>query len=358
MSNHFYPLTIADLQRETANAVCIRFDVPEALKARFAFRAGQHLTLRTIWNGEEIRRNYSLCAAPQEGELKIAIKHIAGGVFSSFANQSLAVGQTLDVMPAMGRFTHDFTADAHHNYVGIAAGSGITPVLSLLKAALLEEPDSQFTLIFGNRDSRSILFLEELADLKNRYMGRLAVHHFLSAEADEIDWFNGRLTRAKLAEICDSLVSVAKVDAFFICGPGAMMDNAEAVLRERGVGLEKILVERFGIAPDTADDSREIANRLQSATGLNFTAILDGRRRVIPFNPDKLNLLGSVQEAGLAAPYACKSGVCATCRAKLVSGSVEMVKNYGLNASELEQGYILTCQSFPLGPDVVIDYDF
>lgn len=358
MSNHFYPLTIGQVQRETDHAVCIRFDVPEALKSQFAFRAGQHLTLRTVRNGEEIRRNYSLCAAPQEGELKIAIKHIAGGVFSSFANQSLAVGQTLDVMPAMGHFTHDFIAHAHHHYVGIAAGSGITPVLSLLKTALLEEQDSQFTLIFGNHDSGSILFLEELADLKNRYMGRLAVHHFLSAEADEIDWFNGRLTRTKLAEICDFLLPVTQVDAFFICGPGAMMDDAEAVLRERGVTPEKIRIERFGAGPETAGEGREIAERVQSATGLSFTAILDGRRRVIAFNPDKLNLLGSVQEAGLAAPYACKSGVCATCRAKLVSGRVEMVKNYGLSASELEQGYILTCQSFPLGPDVVIDYDF
>jgi ring-1,2-phenylacetyl-CoA epoxidase subunit PaaE len=353
----FYPLRVSEVRRETRDAVSIKFDVPEDLCTAFAFQAGQYLTLKTQIAGEEIRRNYSVCASPLEDELRIAVKALPGGKFSSHANEVLQPGDIIDVMPASGHFTALFAPEQAFSYAAFAAGSGITPVLSIIKTVLRTEPESHFTLFYGNRHSAQILFLEELAALKNRYMGRLAVYHFLSAEEDDIALFNGRLNAEKCREILASLIRPASVEWFFICGPEGMMLAAEQSLLAAGVAPGRILLERFlGAAPSAAQTETALA-AAREAAGRNIGVLLDGRKSTVVFDAALGNILDSVRSAGLPAPFACKGGVCATCRAKLVSGKVDMKVNYGLTPEEVAQGYILTCQSTPRGDDVVVSYD-
>ena len=247
MSVSFHMLTVAEVVDETNEARSIRFAVPEELRETFLFRPGQHLTLKAEIGGEEVRRNYSLCVAPQDGQVMVTVKRIASGVFSNWANDNLKPGDAIEVMAPHGSFTREFREGAANHYVGFAGGSGITPVISLLKTALLTEKDSRFTLFYGNRDSSSIIFLEALARLKNIFMERLEVHHFLAEEAEEFELFNGMLDRAKCDEILETLVDPAEVAAFFICGPGPMMDAAEEALVARGVARELIHLERFTV---------------------------------------------------------------------------------------------------------------
>lgn len=357
MSAGFHTLKVAEVIAETADASSIRFEVPPELAETYRFKPGQHLTLKAEIGGEEVRRNYSLCVAPEEGELKVTVKRIAGGLFSNWANDNLKPGDSLDVMPPHGSFTHDFRSDARNLYVGFAGGSGITPVISLLKTALIEEPESRFTLFYGNRDSQSVIFLDALARLKNRHMGRLEIHHFLAEESEDIELFNGMLDRSKCGEILASLVDPSDVAAFFICGPGPMMDAAEEALCDSGIPKERIHLERF-----TADRPPEaLAAQLQEmsrgAEGLTMAVTLDGRKRRVPFSAEAGNILDSARLAGLPAPFACKAGVCATCRARVVSGEVEMAARYGLTDEEVAAGYVLTCQSVPRGEGLEVDYD-
>ncbi|MDP8994894.1 MAG: phenylacetate-CoA oxygenase/reductase subunit PaaK [Pseudomonadota bacterium] len=357
MSASFHTLTVAEVIPETAEAKSIRFEVPEELRETFRFKPGQHLTLKAELGGEEVRRNYSLCVAPEDGEVKVTVKRIAGGLFSNWANDNLKPGDRIEVMPPHGSFTWDFRPGASNLYVGFAGGSGITPVMSLLKTALIEEPMSRFLLFYGNRDSQSVIFLEELARLKNRHMDRLEVHHFLAEESEDIALFNGMLDRDKCDEVLTHLVEPEEAAAFFICGPGPMMDAAEEALLARGVPKDRIHLERF-----TADRPPEaLAAQLQAmsqeARGLAMQVTLDGRRRRVPFDAEAGNILDSARKAGLPAPYACKAGVCATCRARVVSGQVEMAARYGLTDEEIEAGYVLTCQSVPKGEGVALDYD-
>jgi ring-1,2-phenylacetyl-CoA epoxidase subunit PaaE len=353
----FHKLKIAEVRRETPDSVSILFEIPEASKPAFAFKAGQHLTLRTQFEGEELRRNYSVCAAPHENEIRIAVKLMAGGRFSGWANSALKSGAEIDVLPPLGRFTLPESDAAAPYYVALAGGSGITPVISILKMVLREQPQSRFTLLYGNRDSPSIMFLEELAGLKNRYLDRLEVYHFLENEAEEVELFNGRLDSAKCEEVFATLVDVNDADAVFICGPGPMMDAAEAALKKRGVAQEKIFIERFTTGAVSAEQLARDRLLQKKAAGTEITVTLDGRRAKIPFDAEKGNILESVQAAGLPAPYACKGGVCSTCRAKLISGTVAMKKNYGLTDAEVAQGYILTCQSVPTSPELTLSYD-
>lgn len=357
MSVSFHSLRIAELVPETAEAMSIRFAVPPELAETFRFKPGQHLTLKAEIGGEEIRRNYSLCAAPQDGEVKVTVKRIAGGVFSNWANETLKPGDAIEVMPPHGSFTWDFLPGASNHYVGFAGGSGITPVISLLKTALLTEPGSRFTLFYGNRDSQSVIFLEALAKLKNRFIDRLQVHHFLAEEAEDIELFNGLLDRAKCDEILDHLVDPADVAAFFICGPEPMMDAAEEALTARGVDKERIHLERFTAGRPSAAVAAQIQALQQEAEGLSLLVTLDGRKRRIAFDAGAGNILDSARAAGLPAPFACKAGVCATCRARVVSGEVEMAARYGLTDEEIAAGYVLTCQSVPKGEGVELDYD-
>ncbi len=358
MSTHFHTLKIAEVRRETPSAVSILFDVPEADREAFAFRAGQHITLRADVAGEDLRRNYSLCVAPHEGQLRVAIKAISDGRFSRWANTTLAAGDTLEVMPPHGSFSWDFDPAAQKNYVGFAGGSGITPVLSLLKTALLEEPKSRFTLFYGNRASNEIMFLEEIASLKDRFLDRLEAYHFLEDEDDEdIALFNGRLDSGKLAELLGGLIDAAEVDAAFICGPGPMMDAVETALTTAGVPADRIKVERFTVDRPTAEQAAVERELERTAEGRKIEATLEGRRRRFAFESAQGSILDSARAAGLPTPYACKAGVCATCRAKLVSGEVHMKVNYGLSPEEVAQGYILTCQAVPLTDNVAVDYD-
>ncbi len=357
MSAAFHRLRIAEIVPETAEASSIRFEIPVELEEAFGFRPGQHLTLMARIGDEEVRRNYSLCVAPQDGVVQVTVKRIAGGIFSNWANDNLKAGDTIDVMPPHGSFTWDFDHRAAHSYVGFAGGSGITPVMSLLETALRTEPESRFTLLYGNRDSQSVIFLDRLAALKNRYMDRLEVHHFLSDETEDIELFNGLLDRAKCDEILSSLVDPSAVDAFFICGPGPMMDAAEAALRDRNVAREKIHLERFTAGRPSAALAAQIQALQAEAEGLTMMVTLDGRRRRVAFDASAGNILDSARAAGLPAPFACKAGVCATCRARVVSGEVEMAARYGLTDEEVASGYVLTCQSVPKSEGVEVDYD-
>jgi ring-1,2-phenylacetyl-CoA epoxidase subunit PaaE len=358
MTEIFHALTILDARRETDDAVSLRFAVPPDLNDAFRFRAGQHVTLRATVDGEELRRNYSLCVSPHDGELRVAIKRIAGGRFSSWANEMLATGAEIELMPPHGSFTWRFDAGQRRSYLGIAGGSGITPVLSLLKTALIEEPGSRFTLLYGNRVSGGIMFLEELAALKNRYMDRLAVYHFLEDEEDaEAPLFNGRLDRERLGELLGTLVDPGSINAAFICGPGPMMDAAEAALVDAGLAPGAILLERFTADRPSGAEAIELDRQRSEASGRQLVIAMDGRSRRLAFDSKHGSILDNARAAGLAAPYACKAGVCATCRARLVKGEVVMAANYGLSAEELAKGYILTCQAVPKTEEVVLDYD-
>lgn len=357
MSSGFHKLSVAEVRRETADAVSLLLEVPDGLKPLFAFRAGQHVTVKAAIDGEEVRRNYSVCVAPQDGELRIAIKAIAGGLFSNWANRTLRPGDVLEVMAPHGSFTCDFDAGRALRYVAVAGGSGITPVLSLLKTALASEPRSCFTLLYGNRDSASVMFLEQLAAIKNRFLDRVEIFHFLEDEEEEIALFNGRLDREKCRMLFSTLIDPATIDRVFICGPGPMMDAAEAALLDSGVERGRILIERFTAGRPSSAQAAAAAQLAEQAAGLRFGAIVDGRKRTVAFDPAQGNMLDSARGAALPAPYACKAGVCATCRARLVTGQVEMAANYGLTPEEVAQGYILTCQAVPLTDDVVIDYD-
>ncbi|MCL6740706.1 phenylacetate-CoA oxygenase/reductase subunit PaaK [Sphingomonas sp. RB56-2] len=356
MAEHFYSLRVAEIVPETDEANSIRFEVPPELKDAFRFRAGQHLSVRAEIGGEEVRRNYSLCVAPDEDQLKVTVKRIAGGVFSNWVGDNLRAGDTLDVMSPHGSFTVEFDPTKSRHYVAFAGGSGITPVMSLIKTALGSEPRSRFTLFYGNRDSNSVIFLEALAALKDRYIGRFELYHFLSDEQGDVELFNGMLDRETCDDALDHLVSDSgAVDAWFICGPGPMMDAAEAALNARGVAKDRIHIERFLAGRPSAALAAQMAQLQEKAAGLTVSVTLDGRTRKVEFS--EANILDSAREAGLPAPFACKAGVCATCRAKVTRGKVEMAARYGLTDEEITAGYVLTCQSVPVGEGVAVDYD-
>jgi ring-1,2-phenylacetyl-CoA epoxidase subunit PaaE len=356
MSVRFYPLKVAEIVPETDEANSIRFEIPSELRDAFAFKAGQHLTLRATINGEEVRRNYSLCTAPAESDWMVTVKRIGGGLFSNWVGDQLKAGDTIEVMVPHGSFTTDFGPARQRHLVGIAGGSGITPVMSLIKTLLREEPGSRFTLLYGNRDSSSVIFLEALAGLKDKHLGRLEIYHFLDAEEQDIELFNGMLNRERLEEAIRALVpDSAEVDGWFICGPGPMMDAAEGVLLDRNVAKDRIHIERFTADRPPEAVAQEMAQLQTKAEGVTVAVTLDGRTRRVPFTAG--NILDSARASGLPAPFACKAGVCATCRAKVTKGKVEMAVHYGLTDEEVAEGYVLTCQSVPLGDGVAVDYD-
>ena len=356
MAEHFHALRVAEVVPETAEANSIRFEIPAGLRERFAFKPGQHLTLRATIDGEEVRRNYSLCTAPDENDWMVTVKRIGGGLFSNWVGDRLKPGDTVDVMAPHGSFTTNFDPSRKRQLVGVAGGSGITPVLSLIKSTLKYEPGSRFTLLYGNRDSSSVIFLETLAALKDKHLGRFELYHFLDQEEQDIELFNGMLDRARCEEAIALLVpDAAEVDGWFICGPGPMMDAAEGALLDRNIPRERIHIERFTADRPPGAVTREMAQLQTRAEGVTVAVTLDGRTRRVPFTAG--NILDSARASGLAAPFACKAGVCATCRAKVTKGKVEMAARYGLTDEEVAAGYVLTCQSVPLGDGVAVDYD-
>ena len=355
MAEHFHALRVVEVVPETSEANSIRLEVPSELRERFAFRAGQHLTLRTTIDGEEVRRNYSLCTAPDEQDWMVTVKRIGGGLFSNWVGDRLKAGDNVDVMPPHGSFTTEISGKPRH-LVGIAGGSGITPVISLIRTVLKSEPNSRFTLLYGNRDSSSVIFLDALAALKDKYLDRFEIYHFLDAEEQDIELFNGMLNRDRLDAAIPALVpDAAEVDGWFICGPGPMMDAAEGALLDGNVPRERIHIERFTADRPPGTVMREMADLQTQAEGASVAVTLDGRTRRVPFTAG--NILDSARAAGLPAPFACKAGVCATCRAKVIKGKVEMAVHYGLTDDEVADGYVLTCQSVPIGDGVAVDYD-
>jgi len=356
MSVHFHPLKVAEVVPETAEANSIRFEIPPELRDAFGFKAGQHLTLRATIDGEEVRRNYSLCTAPADGDWMVTVKRIGGGIFSNWVGDQLKAGDVVEVMVPHGSFTTEFDPARSRHLVGIAGGSGITPVMSLIKTLLAGEPNSRFTLLYGNRDSSSVIFLEALAGLKDKHLGRFEIYHFLDQEEQDIELFNGMLNRERLEEAIAALVpDAAEVDGWFICGPGPMMDAAEGALLDREIPKERIHIERFTADRPAGAVAKEMAQLQTQAEGVGVAVTLDGRTRRVPFTAG--NILDSARAAGLPAPFACKAGVCATCRAKVMKGKVEMAVHYGLTDEEVADGYVLTCQSVPLGDGVAVDYD-
>jgi ring-1,2-phenylacetyl-CoA epoxidase subunit PaaE len=356
----FHPLRIASVRPETEDTISVTFDVPPHLADAYRFVQGQHLTLRCEIGGEEVRRSYSICSGVHEGELRIAIKRLPGGVFSTYAGERLRPGEVVDVMTPIGRFFTPLDPASRKGYVAFAAGSGITPVLSIVKSALAVEPHSRFMLFFGNRTSASIIFREELEDLKNRYLGRFSLVHIFSREPQDIELLQGRIDGAKVERLCRSLIRVDSVDEFFICGPEAMIDEVVGRLKRLGVDPRRIHFELFNLNPNQV---RPPAPRPEAAPvegrgeASRITVILDGKPTefALPYRTD--SILEAGRAAGADLPFACKSGVCCTCRARLIEGKVDMAVNYALEPAEVEAGFVLTCQSRPLTDRVVVDYD-
>jgi ring-1,2-phenylacetyl-CoA epoxidase subunit PaaE len=357
MSTHFHSLRVKSITPDTDEAVIVSFDVPAALQNDFHFTQGQHLTLRTRLNDKEERRSYSICSGVDDGALRIGVRHVAGGVMSSWLNQSLKTGDQIDVLPPEGRFFVPVDASLARHYLGIAGGSGITPILAIMKTVLAREPQSRFTLIYGNRRQSSTMFKEELEDLKNRYLTRLTLHTVFSQEHMDSPLNSGRLTQAKLGEFLGSLIKPQQLSHVFVCGPHGFNDEADAALLSAGVPAEHIHIERFGVPVDAAGVKVKPTLQVGDAPQAMIQIIRDGVSREIEFRTEHGNVLDAAAAAGLEVPYSCKSGVCCTCRAKLMEGKVRMDRNFALEKHEVEAGFVLTCQAHPLTERVVISFD-
>ncbi len=352
----FHPLTIAAIEPLTEDAAAITFDVPEELRSDYAFTQGQHVTIRTELAGDDVRRNYSICAPVSSGVLRIAVKRLPGGAFSEHALDKLGVGDVVDVMTPTGRFFTELDPASEKSYVCIAAGSGITPILSIVATTLEVEPRSRVTLIYANRTHASVMFLEEVEDVKDRYPDRFSLVHVLSREPQEVELFSGRLDVPRMQRFLDTLVPPADVDEWFLCGPYEMVASLRKQLIAEGVSKRTIHAEVFHV--ETSPPVRRTsAVAIGEPTGADVTITLDGRRSTFRLAPDGPSVLEAALAVRPDAPFACKGGVCGTCRAKVVEGTVEMDTNWALEPDEVERGYALTCQSHPTSAKVVLDYD-
>src|ERR1700716_3994794 len=351
----FHRLAVSELRRESADAISMTFAIPKELEDDYGFTPGQYLTLRTTMDGEEVRRSYSICSGPDDGELRIAVKKVDGGAFSNWAADELKAGDELDVMTPTGRFGITHAPGQARVYVGFAAGSGITPILSIVKGVLAREPQSRFFLFYGNRSTSGMLFRESLEELKDRFIARLSIFHVISGEEQDIPILQGRLDGEKVRVLLRSLVAAASVDHVFICGPTGMSEDIEAACRNIGIADDRIHVERFVSGLGGKPRPRTVVPA--SAPPKAFAAlIIDGKRREVPVGEGEA-ILDAALRAGMDLPFACKGGMCSTCRAKLVEGLAQMEVNYSLERWELKAGYILSCQARPVSEKVVVDYD-
>ena len=354
----FLPLEVTQIRRETRDAVVLTLKPRDEDRAGFGFIQGQYLTFRREFEGEEIRRSYSICAGVDEGVLRVGVKRVDGGTFSTWANQTLTVGDILDAMPPMGVFNTQLDARARRHYLGFAGGSGITPVLSIVKTVLQREPNSRFTLVYANRQISSIMFREDLEDLKNTHLGRLSILHVLETDAQDIELFTGRLTAEKCAELFVRWIDVDSVDTTFICGPEPMMLTVAAALRARGVPDTRIKFELFASGqPGRAARPPVSTTAANPSETCEVSVTLDGATRRFAMPRVGQSLLDAALGHHLDAPYACKAGVCSTCRAKVLEGETEMLTNHALEDYEVRRGYVLTCQSYPLSARLVVSYD-
>lgn len=354
MAIEFHRLTVADVRRETPEAVSIAFAVPRELSDAYRFNPGQHLTLRTQVGGAEVRRSYSICTAPDDGELRVAVKKVDGGLFSTLANEGIKRGDEIDVMTPQGRFGVTLDPTAARTYVAIVAGSGITPVMSILRTVLTHEPKSRVVLIYGNRTTQSIIFREALEDVKDRFMGRFTVHHVLSREHQEIPVFDGRIDGAKLDTLLRTLPQ-GGVDHALLCGPGGLIEDGKAALMRFGLPADRIHFEYFSTdgSPIVTRARLEVAPDAEEAA---VDILLNGARHTVPVRADE-TVVDAGLRAGLEMPYSCRGGMCCTCRAKVTTGEIRMDTNYSLEPWELEAGFVLTCQAHPVTAKVTLDYD-
>ncbi|HET9822758.1 MAG TPA: 1,2-phenylacetyl-CoA epoxidase subunit PaaE [Burkholderiaceae bacterium] len=369
MSQLFHPLRVRAIEPDTDEAAIVSFDVPPALREVFAFNQGQYLTLRTQVDGQDLRRSYSICAGVDDGELRVGVRKVAGGVFSNWINTRLRPGDTVQVMPPQGRFFVPLDPAAHRHYLGVAGGSGITPILSIMKTVLAREPHARFTLIYANRSAKSTMFKEEIEDLKNRHMARLALHHVFSGEETELPIHAGVMNRDKVGEFLARLVDARAIDHAFVCGPYQMNDEVEAALLAAGVPEERVHIERFGVAPASGADAQAGARGAAAAGAVEHEArpgdaerarvviVRDGLRREFDFSKDDPSILDAASSAGLEVPFSCTSGVCGTCRARLLEGEVRMTRNFALDKADLAGGFVLCCQAHPLTERVVLSFD-
>jgi ring-1,2-phenylacetyl-CoA epoxidase subunit PaaE len=355
---HFHSLRVKKVEKETEDCVSIEFEVPKELKEIFQFKQGQNLTIKKILNGKELRRNYSICTSPFDNKLKVAVKKAEGGIFSTWVNEELKAGDHLDVLPPTGKFYTELNPSQKKNYVAFAAGSGITPVLSIVKTTLITEPKSTFTLVYGNRTKNSIIFKEELEALKDKFIDRFRIYHILSRETTDVEINNGRIDVGKLELLCSKLIDLKTCDEFFVCGPEEMIFCIKGYLEGRGVIGDKIHFELF-----TVPGQKQTANKQQFEILKNegpkakVSVKLDGIMFDFDLEYEGESVLDAALNQGADLPYACKGGVCTTCKAKLTDGKVSMDVNWGLEPEEVAKGYILTCQSHPQTERIVIDFD-
>ncbi len=350
----FYPLSVREIRHETRDAITVVFEVPEALEEQFRFIQGQYVTLRATISGEEVRRSYSICSAVQDGMLRVAIKRTPGGVFSNWAIEHLKPGDSVEVMPPEGRFHVQLSPAHEKHYVAFAAGSGITPVLSILKTTLLTEPNSSFTLFYGNRASSTVMFREELAELKDRFMDRFSLIHVMSREHQDVDVLNGRIDGEKSELLLRQFCRFEGIDTVFLCGPQEMVDEVCDRLKALGFPESKIKIELFTVK----ESERRSKEKDASIAGAECQVelVVDGIRQSFSMGKDE-TILDAALRRGIDLRHSCKSGVCATCRAKLVGGQVDMEANYALEDNEIARGFILTCQSHPVTDQVSVDFD-
>ena len=351
----FHRLRVADVRHETDHAVSVAFEVPAALAADYRFEPGQYLTLRATIDGEDQRRSYSICSGPKDGDLRVAIKRLEDGVFSNWINDTLKAGDEMEVMTPTGRFGLANAPGNGRIHVGFAAGSGITPILSIMRGVLEIEPDSHFFLFYGNRSTSDMLFRNDLEELKDRFLGRLAVFHVLSKEEQDISVLNGRLDGDKARVLLTSMVPAQMVDHVFICGPTGMIDDLETTLQDIGIAADRIHTERF---VSVFNGRPRAPVKIAADAPPAHTAVLtvDGKRREVPVAEGE-SILDAALRAGMDLPFACKGGMCSTCRAKVVEGEAPMEVNYSLEPWELEAGFVLTCQAHPKSARVVVDFD-
>ena len=353
----FHKLSISEIYKETKECTVLGFDIPSELQDDFSFRQGQHLTLRAIINGEDVRRSYSLCSSPSENKWRVAVKQIPGGVFSTFVNETLKKGDTLEVMTPSGQFGVDTNPKIPKNYLFFAAGSGITPILSMIKTHLAAESNATCKLFYVNRTAKTIIFKEELEQLRNQYFGRLEIYYFLTKEQRDIPLFNGRFDDEKMAVLTKTFIDIPDTSEVFLCGPEEMVHYVSNYLVD--AGLPKHLVHFELFVTGLSEEDKKRAERLaqQSVEGVEVTIVDGGKEFHFTMTEDYDNLLDAALGAGADLPFACKGGVCSTCKCKVMDGEVEMKINYALEEDELEQDFVLSCQAVPLTEKVKIDFD-
>ncbi|MDP2549296.1 MULTISPECIES: 1,2-phenylacetyl-CoA epoxidase subunit PaaE [unclassified Oceanobacter] len=355
--SQFHSLTVSDLRRETRDSVSLAFAVPAELADTYRFTQGQYLTLRTEIEGEDVRRSYSICTGVNDGELRVAVKKVPGGLFSTFANEQLQSGAQLQVMPPMGSFYTELNPERAGHYLLVAAGSGITPILSIVKSTLEVEPHSTVTVIYGNRSSSSAMFREALENLKNTWMGRLNLIYVFSREQQDIDLYNGHIDADKCRTLFSRWIDTRTLDAAFICGPEAMTETVRDTLKECGLAADKIHFELFASVGNERKREQR-ADAAASGTGISeITVIRDGHSKIFDLAQNTTNLLEAGNEHGAELPFSCKAGVCSTCKCKVIEGEVDMDVSVGLEEYEVKAGYVLSCQSYPLSRRVVLDFD-